>query len=226
MMKTIWEGLAKEDPYFYILTVPGIDYSKDEGVKYFFKSGEEFVAEMRPLIDQYVAKKDKAVEIGCGVGRLTFPHAKIFNEIYAVDISETMLKLLNEEAQRRNVANIRTFLPDQNWDNADSYDFAYSYIVFQHIEEIEVIEDYIIKISRSLKNNGIAWLHFDTRPQILYFKVRKYIPEIFLPRTQRRGVRRVLRGPGKLAEMFNKHGLQIVREINKNTENHVFILKK
>jgi len=77
----------------------------------------------------------KALDFGCGVGRLTQALAVYFDEVYGVDISPSMIELakkynrypdkcfylINEDNQLR-----------QFQDN--TFDFIYTVITFQHIE--------------------------------------------------------------------------------------------
>lgn len=221
-----WESYAKKNAEYYILTNDKVDYSTPEGQAYFFKTGEEFTRYSLDKVEKYLQARGRALEIGCGIGRLTFPHSYLFEEIHAVDISMTMLTKLNKLATERSVYNIKTFLSDDAWDQPEIFNYAYSFIVFQHIESFRIIEDYIQKIARSLKLSGIAQLQFDTRHQSLPYKIRNIIPEFLLPRTYRKGVRRIRRNPEVLRNLFMKFGLHIIKEENANTENHTFFLKK
>ena len=58
----------------------------------------------------------------------------------------TMLTKLNKLATERSVYNIKTFLSDDAWDQPEIFNYAYSFIVFQHIESFRIIEDYIQKL--------------------------------------------------------------------------------
>jgi cyclopropane fatty-acyl-phospholipid synthase-like methyltransferase len=218
----IWERFAKENPEFYISSIDGIDYSTKEGQDFFYDSGieetERFLNRVRKYLNQY----EKALEIGCGIGRMTLPHAKLFKEVYGVDISQTMLEKLNLMAKNRGISNIKTFTPDLYWDIPDCFDYIYSHAVFQHIPDFFIIESYIRRISNSLKKEGIAQLHFKTTPETLFHKIREYMPDFLLPKTQRRGIRCISRSPNLLKELFTKNNLKVIDEL----EETVFILQK
>lgn len=48
------------------------------------------------------------------------------------------------------------------WDCANFYDYAYSFLVFQHVEDFSVIKSYISRTSCASKHKGITQLQFDT----------------------------------------------------------------
>lgn len=223
-MRNAWDDFAEQNAEYYILT-EDTDYLTEEGRKHFFKTGKEFTAETLDNVLQLLPSREKCLEIGCGIGRLTIPHSHIFKEVIAVDLSSVMLDKLNRNAIEFEKENIITFLPAEEWDTY-AFDYAYSFIVFQHIEELGTIQNYIARISSSLKPNGIAQLHFDTRPQNILYKFRNLLPDIFLPKVQRSGIRRIRRTQEVLKNLFKEHALKIVEELNPESEQHIFILQK
>jgi cyclopropane fatty-acyl-phospholipid synthase-like methyltransferase len=220
-----WEHFANENAEYYILTVDGIDYSTEEGKKYFFGSGAKFFSSTIEHIEERLKEKEHALEIGCGIGRLTIPHARFFNKVSAVDISPTMLSKLKHIAEQNGIENIQCYLPHEKWDDF-AYDYAYSFIVFQHIPDIRIIENYIGRIARSLKKGGIVQLQFDTRAQSFLYIIRNMTPDFLLPKSQRKGIRRIRRSSQQLKSIFEQNKLTILKEFNPNTEMHTFILKK
>jgi len=220
-----WEEFAQENAEYYILTHENIDFNKEEGQNYFFKSGEQDTKTMLLNVLPLLKNKKNALEIGCGIGRLAFAHARIFQEVYAVDVSETMLNKLNGLALKNSVVNVKTFLPSEEWDREDYFDYIYSFIVFQHIVEFPIIEEYIRRIAKAVSYNGIIQLHFDTRKASLLYKLRRFIPDMILPKSQREGIRRNRRSSEDLKKVFNKYGLQIINELYPDSPGHLFILK-
>ena len=94
----------------------------------------------------------RIVEIGCGAGRMTKPLAKLFGEVHAVDISAEMIRIARERLA--GVPNV-VFHHNNGMDLSDlpsgQFDFALSFIVFQHIPSKSVIETYISEAHRVLK---------------------------------------------------------------------------
>src|ERR1700740_3315053 len=90
-MRADWNRRAKEDAHFYVAF----------GRKH--QSEEEFLAtaaETVPAFEQELVRlpgapvtERRALEIGCGPGRLMLPMSRHFGEIHGVDISDEMAGL-------------------------------------------------------------------------------------------------------------------------------------
>ena len=57
-------------------------------------------------------KEDTVLDLGCGEGSITIPISKQVKSVTGVDLSENMLELLNENAQKENINNIKTVQGD------------------------------------------------------------------------------------------------------------------
>jgi SAM-dependent methyltransferase len=222
----IWEKLANENPEYYIWTHKGIDYSTKEGQAYFISSGQKETKDQLQRVDALLDARHYAVEVGCGLGRLTFPHSQIFQQILAIDVSPKMLTELNRRAIAVGIANISTMTPDQNWQMVEQVDYIYSFYVFQHIDNWQIIVEYIEKMAKALRIGGIAQLHFDTRPDDPIYYLKLVLPDFFLPKTQRRGIRRIRRKANLLRQIFKENKLSIKQEHHEDSGAHLFILQK
>src|SRR5438094_945805 len=86
-------------------------------------------------LSPFIEPTDTVLDLGCGIGRVTRYVAPLCREIWAVDASETMLRLARERLA--DVPNVRfqlgrgTSLPELD---SGSIDFAYSLLTLQHIE--------------------------------------------------------------------------------------------
>ena len=149
MKKNFWENFAKADAEYYILTENPYPSDTKAGRTYFFDSGEQLTENRLKDVKEHIDFKGTVCEIGCGVGRLLIPHAKLFNGAVGVDISQTMLNKLMDNGKEFKVKNITPYLPSERWYN-NAFSYVYSFIVFQHIENLEIIRDYILKIAGSL----------------------------------------------------------------------------
>lgn len=205
-----WEKYAKRDAEFSILTQPEIDYRSSEGREFFFRSGVEDSRRSLERIQHLLPGRKRCVDLGCGIGRLALPHARSFTEVYAVDISATMLVKLHLTCEENAVRNVRPFLVDEDWDEEKATDYVYSFMVFQHISDFNLIVEHLRRIQRTLKPNGIAQLHFDTRPANVWYNIRNRVPDILLPMVYRRGIRRVRRSSADLMNAFRNAGLRVV----------------
>lgn len=225
MKNNLWENFANTDAEYYILTENPYPSNSKEGKEFFFTSGEEQTNKLLADIREKLDFSGTVCEIGCGVGRLLIPHARLFKNSVGVDISKTMLDKLMKNANEMNIGNITAYLSSEPW-HTNQFAYVYSFIVFQHISDFEIIEDYIMKVGNSLQENGIAKLHFDTRKRSLSYRIRNAIPDFLLPKPQKKGIRRIRRSPEKLKAVFTKANLKLVNETGQDSAHHIFILKK
>jgi SAM-dependent methyltransferase len=222
IMKNSWEEFALRNAEGYIL-VGDIDYRTDEGMAYFRASGEQEAAQILSEVGPYLRRRSAVLEIGCGVGRIGIPMARQFDRFTGVDISPTMLKLLARNCESEGVFGVQGYLPHEPWWQGGPFDLVYSRIAFQHVEDLDVIEDYFEGVSRCLAPSGIFYAHFDTRPPDLLYSVRRLLPDFVLPRLWRKGIRRVRRSRVSLVQAAARRELEIRAELRPNGEEHVFI---
>jgi cyclopropane fatty-acyl-phospholipid synthase-like methyltransferase len=220
-----WERFAREDAEYFILTESG---RRDTEARraLFLDSGQRVAHRILGEVRGLLPGHDLAIEIGCGVGRILLPMSRCFERVYGVDISPTMLARLQQNAREQGRANIHGYLPDQAWSEEQRADLIYSWIVFQHLEQIDTIRSYVERASRALKPGGIAFWQLDTRPVTTAERVRNARPDCALPRAWRRGIRRIRRSRADLMALFRNCGLELVAEDRPGTELHVFVLRR
>lgn len=111
-------------------------------------------------------KKLTALEIGCGPGRLMLPMSQRFGRVIGFDVSGGMVDLARE-----NLAGVPHAEPRQNNGSDlpgvddESVDFCYSYAVFQHIPDKDVVWNYLRETVRVLKTGGFLKLQFNGLPE-------------------------------------------------------------
>jgi SAM-dependent methyltransferase len=163
-MREDWNARAREDAGYYVAF--GRRDQDDAG---FFATATAVIngleAELRRVpIGERVGWK--ALEIGCGPGRLMRPMSRHFVEIHGVDVSDEMIGLAREKL--RDLPNAHPYVTDGAslaQFEAESFDFVYSYAVFQHIPSREVVFQYLREIRRVMKTGGLARLQFNGLPR-------------------------------------------------------------
>ena len=170
-MKKEWNERTKMNPLFVIAT----DHSETE--EDFWNSGIDEcndilgigIERYQKIIENKETLNMNILEIGCGIGRILIPMRKIFGNVTGIDISSEMVLLgqkyvsdiSNCSIVENNGIDLSEFL-----DN--SFDFCYSFIVFQHIPDKNVVEKYISEVSRVLKPNCLFRFQvrgtIDTKP--------------------------------------------------------------
>jgi ubiquinone/menaquinone biosynthesis C-methylase UbiE len=153
-MKKEWNARTKIDHLFVIAT----DHSKSE--EDFWKSGifecnnilGRDIQRFEKIIENKDPSKMNVLEIGCGIGRILIPMSKIFGNVIGIDISSEMVLLGQKYViDISNCKIIENNGIDLSEFNDNSFDFCYSFIVFQHIPENKIVENYIKEVSRILK---------------------------------------------------------------------------
>lgn len=148
-----WDDRAVADARFHIRADRN-DWT-DEA---FLAAGETDVAHfVDPVLDQLPGRA-RAVDIGCGLGRLTRALATRFDDVDGVDISPEMIARAKAFAPPAPPNVAWTVCPgDGSLPIAsDSVDFAFSYLVFQHLPTASAIGDYLTEVARILRRDGVA----------------------------------------------------------------------
>jgi SAM-dependent methyltransferase len=212
-----WEEFAGTDPQRYI------DPTLGRGV-----SVQEFIDAGGALVDRELAwtgalcDHERALEIGCGIGRNTVHLARHFDRVDGIDISPTMVRraraLVLPGNLHLHVGNGR----DLDGFEGQSFAFVFSHLVFQHVFEDDVIDSYMREIARVLRPGGAAVLQFDTRRMSKLAAVVQMLPDGLVPKTRRRGVRRRRRPASQIRQLGQAAGLRLDGERDPVTAEHWF----
>jgi SAM-dependent methyltransferase len=154
-MREDWNRRAREDPNYYVAFG-----RREQQEEEFFATGVELAQGLAREFKRMPANADRgrwrALEIGCGLGRLMRPLARYFAEIHGVDVSDEMVRLACEKLRGIPNAYLRQTTGADLAGFADqSFEFVYSYAVFQHIPSREVVFQYLSEARRVLKTGGI-----------------------------------------------------------------------
>lgn len=163
-MREDWNSRAREDASYYV-AFGRRDQTADE----FFATGQEIVVSLERELARLAPgnpRARRALEIGCGPGRLLLPMSRHFGEIHGVDVSDEMIARARQNlapvphahVHATNGASLAAFADS-------SFDFVYSYAVFQHIPSRDVVFEYMAETERILKPGGIARFQFNGLPQ-------------------------------------------------------------
>jgi ubiquinone/menaquinone biosynthesis C-methylase UbiE len=169
-MRRDWDERARVNARYFVAT--GNENWSDEQ---FFESGERTVAEeiltdMTNICQGKPPKEMRVLEIGCGAARVTRALAKLFGEVHAVDVSGEMV----ERARQALRSFSNAFVYQNNGKDLSvipelSFDFAFSFIVFQHIPSRAIIENYVRETGRLLRPGAlfkfqVQGVHSDAAP--------------------------------------------------------------
>jgi SAM-dependent methyltransferase len=125
----------------------------------FFASGEQEVGaalDRARELDR-PERLGRALDFGCGVGRLTRALAERFSETVGVDVSEQMVEQARKlNTDRPNLDFAVNVAPDLAAFESDSFDLVYSSKVLQHMPSGDQACSYIGEFLRLLAPGGIA----------------------------------------------------------------------
>lgn len=161
IMRTFWDDKARDDAHFYIATWLGYRRRRDES----FFDPPESIADLLATHGYDVPPRARILEIGCGIRRMTRGLAQLFDSVHAVDVSWEML--LRAAGNLRGIPNVRLYQisgTDLALFRDNSFDFCFSYLVFQHIPEFGITCNYILEASRCLKPGGAFLFQVNNRP--------------------------------------------------------------
>ncbi len=158
-----WEELARREPHFAVLTDERFlaERLTGEVLEQFFASGAEDVARLLRLAEEYAGQAlepERALDFGCGVGRLTLALARRVTRVIGVDAAPTMLAVAERYRVATGLENV-TFAASLDAIGGESVDFACSLIVFQHIP-VAAGERILRQLLATLRPGGVAALHF------------------------------------------------------------------
>ncbi|MBX3463012.1 MAG: class I SAM-dependent methyltransferase [Planctomycetes bacterium] len=160
-----WHELGATDPRWAILSEPGRKGGGGDDAS-FWQSGIGFVQWLATHLAGLgvVPTLGRALDFGCGHGRLTQALAHHFAEVTGVDIAETMLaaaRAANRHGDRvRYVHNPR---PDLAVFPDASFDFVLSMLVLQHMRN-EYAQVYLGEFLRVLRPGGVAFFQLPIEP--------------------------------------------------------------
>jgi SAM-dependent methyltransferase len=154
-MKRDWDDRARADAMHFVAS-ERLDWDE----RSFSESGRRAVEELiEDDLERICAGRDpsrmRILEIGCGVGRMTEHLARIFGEVHGVDVSGEMIS-----GARGRLGGLDTiFLSETDGTGLAGFedgffDFAFSFIVFQHVPDKGVVVSNLREVHRTLRPGG------------------------------------------------------------------------
>ena len=153
-MSRDWDERARADAFYYSTWKVGHKWDPEE----FFESGER---DCELFVDPVIRElglepgKSEMLELGCGVGRMTKALAARFDSVHATDVSEEMVEQAHGYcSELRNVKWEVTNGFDLASNGDASLDFAFSFLVFQHVPQKDIVLRNVAEMLRVLRPGG------------------------------------------------------------------------
>jgi 2-polyprenyl-3-methyl-5-hydroxy-6-metoxy-1,4-benzoquinol methylase len=132
----------------------------------FWENGQRQLARLAREIEGYTGctlDSRRALDFGCGVGRLAMPLAQSCEHVYGLDVSRSALEGADRRAKKLHLTNVEWLEAHRLPELSGSYDLVLSMLVFQHIpsREGERIFDTLV---RGLRPGGVGAIQLTVRP--------------------------------------------------------------
>jgi SAM-dependent methyltransferase len=157
-----WNALGERDALGAVLTRPGLAPGWD--VHDFFETGRADVDRLMTSIADRAPglTTRRALDFGCGVGRLTQALTAHFSEVCGVDVADSMIARAREE----NGAPQRCYFlvnrrPHLRRFGTGTFDLVYSRLVLQHVPP-QLVRRYIPELVRVLAPGGLLVFQLPT----------------------------------------------------------------
>jgi 2-polyprenyl-3-methyl-5-hydroxy-6-metoxy-1,4-benzoquinol methylase len=155
-----WTILGKQNPYWGVLSQEqylGKDLPPDRK-REFFEEGRRDIEFALQKIETHIQPQfspKRALDFGCGVGRLMAAIARRAEFVHGIDLSPAMLALARQNLEEQDITNfsVATELRESG------FDWINSLLVFQHIKP-EIGIDLLRKLLQALAKGGVISLQF------------------------------------------------------------------
>jgi cyclopropane-fatty-acyl-phospholipid synthase len=181
--RPIAEQTRAANEQHYEVATPFYQYSLGRRLKYsgcLYSTGAETLDQAEDaMLALYAERAQLAdgqtmLELGCGWGSLSlylaekYPHAKITG----VSNSKTQKEFIDDEAEKRGLANLRIITCDMNAFETESgqFDRVVSVEMFEHMKNYQRL---LANVSRWLKPGGLLFVHIFTHERLAYHFVSR-----------------------------------------------------
>lgn len=180
-----WNAFGVVDPYWSILAYDGFTQpgtSDSEKQELFFYSGQRYVDQMWDIIESHLVRgfhPQRALDFGCGMGRIAIPLAHRCGSVVGVDVAESMLVQARALCAERGISNVTYARSDDTLSAVSGrFDLIHTYIVLQHIASHRGLK-LIHNLVDRLNTDGVGVLHVLYRNGDTARPARKWLKHIW-----------------------------------------------
>jgi SAM-dependent methyltransferase len=176
-----WNQAGQEDPFWAVLGAPDKKGNRWQ-IEEFFKTGVEEIRSLMEYVDSLhmPIRGSRALDFGCGPGRLTQPLGEYFESVDGVDISPSMIALANQSNRNPDRCHFHVNgTNDLRLFEDRTFDFIYTTMTLQHIKPRHA-KVYLAELIRVLAAGGLMVFQLPTRPATLSGRLKATLPEPLL----------------------------------------------
>nr|MEA2799115.1 hypothetical protein [Phenylobacterium sp.] len=218
-----WRELGKSNPYWGVISHPDFQAENitPERIEQFYASGPFHIDPIAKELEKLTGAppSGRALDFGCGVGRLAEAMLAYADQVTGVDISPGMLELARKRGSKVNYVGE---IP------AGPFDWINSFIVFQHIPPARgeaIIEDLLDKLAMG----GMVSLQVTVwREKTHEWPQETGLKRLFQPQRQRRWARKLPLGQilmydydlSRIVRLLNRAGIEDMRLVSTDHGGH------
>jgi ubiquinone/menaquinone biosynthesis C-methylase UbiE len=218
-----WTRLGEQDPLWAVHVAPDKRGGKWD-IDQVLDLGRKDVAIARKWLAQLDLPTTwkRALDFGCGAGRLSQALAEHAEEVTGVDVSEPMLETARKLDHTGRCKFVHNDEPNLSQFEDDHFDLVYSELVLQHLPPA-LIDTYLTEFMRVLNSGGVAVLQCTTRPLwTLKGALWRFAPYRLVALGQRiilrypAPMRMTALAPNHLRSIVEAHGGQVVDSVTED----------
>lgn len=159
-----WRTLGEADPYWGVISHERYRRGNltEEALDEFYETGVGYVDSIFEIIRSRLDrgfKPARALDFGCGVGRVIIPLARHCEEVVGVDVSPGMVAAAQARCASLGVANVRFETGDAALGHVSgTFDLIHTFIVLQHIPSQRGMQ-LVRRLIEMLAEGGVCVLH-------------------------------------------------------------------
>ncbi|MBO0728167.1 MAG: class I SAM-dependent methyltransferase [Acidimicrobiaceae bacterium] len=155
-LRDTWDGYARSDPLWTVVAAPGMRGRRWREPD-FYETGRREIAEVMGRMEEvaHLGQRKRALDFGCGVGRLTEALGEHFERVDGVDISEAMIQQARAASTHSGPCAYHVNVgADLSLFQDATFDLVYSNIVLQHLGRA-LATRYLREFVRVLRPGGV-----------------------------------------------------------------------
>ncbi len=178
-VRSSWAQMGDDDPFWSVISREEFRGRRIADPAEFYELGRSNVSELLNTLrrnDVDPRRIGSCLEVGCGVGRVTWLLAAEFERVVACDVSQAHLDLARDFLDEHGIDNVDLVRLDDPRDSGrlPSVDLLYSVIVLQH-NPPPVIDHLLRDLLGHLNPGGVAVFQVPTYAQGYSFCVADYV---------------------------------------------------
>jgi ubiquinone/menaquinone biosynthesis C-methylase UbiE len=174
-LRMVWEHLARHDPFWAVLAASekaGNRWKIDE----FFDLGTREVEASLTTLAHHMPglPRERALDFGCGVGRLTQGLGHHYQQVIGVDVAAGMIGLANRHNRTpAKVSFVHNPRADLQRFASDHFDLVFSLITLQHVPP-PLIEAYVREFVRVARPGGALYFQIPTSVPVIPQEIKEW----------------------------------------------------